>query len=182
MIISTHTITEEYCDGTLAIYVLETDRGGTKFSTVSAAQEIALKQAVRSTRTVPYCPYQFLKLLLLWNISTKGDWESVWFNIRHLRVISCPILFRFSHTGICQKCKSTGKEKSWVTNITTVDTVPGPVLEYSHSADVLWNIRISHAPSPKGNDWIAIVPQRATSPRFLQLWSKNALNSQVPYI
>ena len=40
MIISTHTITEEYCDSILVIYVLETDRGGTKFSTVSAAQEI----------------------------------------------------------------------------------------------------------------------------------------------
>ena len=40
MIISAHTITEEYCDDDLVIYVLETDRGGTKFSTVSAAQEI----------------------------------------------------------------------------------------------------------------------------------------------
>ena len=41
MIISTYTITEEYCEGALVILVLETDRGGTKFSTVSAAQEIA---------------------------------------------------------------------------------------------------------------------------------------------
>ena len=58
MIISTHTITEEYCDGTLVIYVLETDRGGTKFSTVSAAQEIIsrLSTVVRS-----YI-YAFLKL------------------------------------------------------------------------------------------------------------------------
>ena len=44
MIISTHTITEEYCDDTLVIYVLETDRGGTKFSTVSAAQEVRVEQ------------------------------------------------------------------------------------------------------------------------------------------
>ena len=41
MIISTHTITEEYCEGTLVIAVLETDRGGTTFSTISAVEEIA---------------------------------------------------------------------------------------------------------------------------------------------
>ena len=40
MIISTHTITEEYCEGTLVIALLETDRGGTTFSTVSAVEEI----------------------------------------------------------------------------------------------------------------------------------------------
>jgi len=41
MIISTHMITEEYYDDTLVIFVLETSTGGTKFSTFSAAQEIA---------------------------------------------------------------------------------------------------------------------------------------------
>ena len=40
MIISTRAITEEYYDDTLIISVLETDRGGTTFSTVSAVQEI----------------------------------------------------------------------------------------------------------------------------------------------
>ena len=42
MIVSTHTITEEYCEGALVIAVLETDRGGTTFSTVSAVEEIAV--------------------------------------------------------------------------------------------------------------------------------------------
>jgi len=41
MIISTHTITEEYRDGTLVIPVLDTDRGGT-ISTISAVQEAAI--------------------------------------------------------------------------------------------------------------------------------------------
>ena len=43
MIISTHTITEEYCEGALVIAVLDTDRGGTTFSTVSAVEEIPQK-------------------------------------------------------------------------------------------------------------------------------------------
>jgi len=38
--VPTHTITEEYCGGTLVISVSDTDRGGTTFSTVSAVQEM----------------------------------------------------------------------------------------------------------------------------------------------
>ena len=54
MIISTHTITEEYCEGTLVIADLETDRGGTTFSTVSAVEEITgIKRWSRKLHQTP---------------------------------------------------------------------------------------------------------------------------------
>ena len=31
----------------------------------------------------------------------------------------------------------------------------------------------------EGNDWIAVVPQQATSPRFIQLWSQNFIDSLI---
>ena len=63
MIISTHTITGEYCEGTLVIDVLETDRGGTTFSTVSAVEEI-----------LGFWPifYTFLSLHMRWVSGSKA--------------------------------------------------------------------------------------------------------------
>ena len=52
MIISTHTITEEYCEGTLVIADLETDRGCTTFSTVSAVEEIGLRVGYGASEAV----------------------------------------------------------------------------------------------------------------------------------
>ena len=47
MMISTYTITQEYLGCSLVISVLDTDRGGTTFSTVSAVQEIAMRVSGR---------------------------------------------------------------------------------------------------------------------------------------
>ena len=59
MILSTRAITEEYCEGALVITVLDTDRGGTTFSTVSAVEELGTQMlflAIASTVTPPSHP------------------------------------------------------------------------------------------------------------------------------